>query len=131
MALFNRKKKDTALPATSTEVREKKETAAAIATPVVSSADITTHVLRNPRVTEKGTMHAEQSVYLFDVAPNATKHAIAQAVFALYKVKPRMVHVVTVPSKRKRNSRTGRSGVKQGGKKAYVYLKKGETITTT
>lgn len=105
--------------------------AAVVSTPTVSNIDTMARILRNPRVTEKGTIHAERSAYLFDVAPNATKHQISQAVFSLYKVKPRMVRVVTVPSKRKKNSRTGRSGVKSGGKKAYVYLKKGETITTT
>ena len=128
MALFNRKK-DTVEPMAPVEAVDKK-TSTVVSTSFSLNADGIAHVLRNPRVTEKGTMHAEQSVYLFDVAPNATKHSIAQAVFALYRVKPRMVRVVTVPSKRKRNSRTGRSGVKQGGKKAYVYLKKGETITT-
>jgi ribosomal protein L23 len=51
------------------------------------------------------------------------------AVKELYSVTPRKVAVVNVKSKERRNMRTGRVGVKRGGKKAYVYLKSGETIT--
>src|SRR3989344_4014076 len=86
------------------------------------------HALRRPRITEKATMHTDRSVYLFDVAPNSTKYEIARAV---YNVTRRMVRVVTIPAKQKRSARTGGMGTKTGGKKAYVYLKKGETITIT
>lgn len=87
------------------------------------------HVLLSPRITEKATDVQAGSVYVFDVAKNATKRDIASAVSRFYKVVPRMVRVVSIPAKNIRNMRTGRSGVKQGGKKAYVYLKKGDTIT--
>src|SRR3989344_669018 len=127
MALFSRKK-NTEKPAKAVEKAETVRSASALATP---RAGTVASVLRSPRITEKATMHTGESAYLFDVAPNATKHDIAQAVAAVYKVTPRMVRVITVPSKRKRNSRTGERGVKKGGKKAYVYLKKGETITVT
>jgi large subunit ribosomal protein L23 len=86
------------------------------------------HVLRHARITEKATMHSQDSVYTFDVAESANKHDIALAVKKLYSVTPRMVRIVHVPSKIKRSMRTGRVGTKKGGKKAYVYLKKGETI---
>ena len=86
-------------------------------------------VLKNPRITEKATMHSEGGVYTFDVAQNATKRSIAQAVRVAYKVTPRKVTIVQIPSKVKRSMRTGKTGVASGGKKAYVYLKKGETIT--
>ena len=121
MAFFNRKQ------------NTEKKAAAMISAPAPSSSNSGTHsiafVLRSPRITEKGTMAGGQSAYLFDVATSATKRSIAQAVFALYKVAPRMVRIVTIPAKRKKNSRTGRVGIQKGGKKAYVYLKKGETIT--
>ena len=93
-----------------------------------SSADLS-HVLMRPRITEKATAAALMSVYVFDVAPRATKKEISEAVLKYYKVQPRMVRVVSVPEKKVRNSRTGARGTKQGGKKAYVYLTKGETIT--
>ncbi|OGG60110.1 50S ribosomal protein L23 [Candidatus Kaiserbacteria bacterium RIFCSPHIGHO2_02_FULL_49_16] len=86
------------------------------------------HVLLNPRITEKSTWHSAQGVYVFDVAVNSNKQQISRAIRAIYKVTPRKIRIVTVPSKSKRSARTGKLGVKGGGKKAYVYLKKGETI---
>jgi large subunit ribosomal protein L23 len=120
MALFGRKKN------TEPAVEEKKE-----ATPVVASASGATfsHVLQNPRITEKATMHSAESVYTFDVSESATKRDIMAAVRRMYSVTPRMVRVLSIPRKEVRNVRTGKRGVKGGGKKAYVYLKKGETIT--
>src|SRR3989344_4374539 len=86
-------------------------------------------VLKNPRITEKATMHSDAGVYTFDVTAGATKRDIMKAVRALYSVSPRKVAIVSVPKKWKRNMRTGKRGQQGGGKKAYVYLKKGETIT--
>jgi len=50
------------------------------------------------------------------------------AVKELYKVTPRKITIATIPHKSVRSARTGKVGVKGGGKKAYVYLNKGETI---
>jgi large subunit ribosomal protein L23 len=87
------------------------------------------HVLKNPRITEKAGMHQSIGVYTFDVAQSATKPQIAQAMRDVYKVSPRKIAIITVPSKQTRSMRSGQRGMKAGGKKAYVYLKKGETIT--
>ena len=109
---------------------EKKEAAAPAA--VVSSEtvgrDIST-ILKHARITEKASMHQGLGVYTFDIARSATKRDVIQAVRALYKVTPRLVRVVSIPTKVRRNPRTGKLGNTGGGKKAYVYLKKGETIT--
>ena len=86
------------------------------------------HVLRHARITEKATMHATESVYVFEVAGDATKRDVIMAIRDIYNVIPRMVRVAHIPTKTTRNMRTGVVGVKRGGKKAYVYLKKGETI---
>lgn len=115
MALFNRKK-------TNTVANEE-----SMAMPGASLA----HILKHPRITEKASMHQSMSVYVFDVAVEANKRQIARAVEQYYKVRPRMVRIVSVPKKRTRNMRTGTTGATKRGKKAYVYLKKGETITTT
>lgn len=120
MALFGTKKKQE--PARSTE------TSAPVLRSLGGARDLS-HILLHARVTEKATMHSAQSVYTFDIATRATKRDVMQAVKKLYGVTPRKVAVVTVPSKTKRSARTGKTGVKTGGKKAYVYLKKGETIT--
>ena len=86
------------------------------------------HILRHARITEKATMHSMESVYVFEVSPRSTKRDIVMAVRDIYNVTPRMVRVASIPTKTTRNMRTGIEGTKRGGKKAYVYLKKGETI---
>jgi large subunit ribosomal protein L23 len=85
-------------------------------------------VLKHARITEKATMQQGAGVYTFDVAPGATKRDIFAAIRALYNVAPVKVAIGTVPSKTRHSMRTGKRGVSAGGKKAYVYLKKGETI---
>lgn len=84
-------------------------------------------ILKNPRVTEKGAMLSEKfNVYSFDVDVNATKKSIAFAVKDAYKVSPIKVTVLKVQPK-KIFSR-GKYGMRNLGKKAYVYLKKGDKI---
>jgi large subunit ribosomal protein L23 len=85
-----------------------------------------TQIIKNPRVTEKASFAAEQNVYTFDVTNSANKEEIKKAIFTLYKVKPVKVNVLTVP--RKKVMTRGKEGVKGGGRKALVYLKKGDKI---
>jgi large subunit ribosomal protein L23 len=94
-----------------------------------SAAGDLTRVLSNPRITEKATDLQQQSAYVFDISADATKPQIAQAVRDTYKVTPVKVRVVTIRPKVKRSMRTGRTGVRGGGRKAYVFLKKGDSIT--
>lgn len=124
MALFGTKKnKETKTAKSANASRAQAKDAVAYA----GSTNLS-HVILRPRITEKATMHSEQGVYAFDVADGANKPQIMQAIRSLYKVTPRKVRVVVFPSKIKRSARTGKRGVKSGGKKAYVYLKRGETI---
>jgi ribosomal protein L23 len=128
MALFSRKQNKDTKPA-----RPGKEaapaTAAAAPTPRPLAHAGVANVLSHARITEKASMVAAAGVYTFDISASATKRDVMQAVKALYGVSPRKVAVVTVKSKTRRNARTGKSGVKKGGRKAYIYLKSGETIT--
>ena len=57
---------------------------------------------------------------------SANKTEIAKAVLELYKVKPVRVNILRVP--RKEVVSRGIKGTKGGGKKALVYLKKGDKI---
>ena len=66
------------------------------------------------------------NVYSFNVATFANKTEIKKAIFALYKVKPVKVNIVTTPAKRV--SYRGKTQVKGTGKKALVYLKEGDKI---
>lgn len=95
------------------------------ARPDVSSGGLHGVLLR-PRITEKATVLGEQNVYTFDVAPRANKLTVAKAIVALYKVTPTKVRVIAVP--RKKILVRGKWGMRGGGKKALVYLKKGEKI---
>ena len=130
MALFSRKtKKD--LPAQAGEPK-KADAAPVVAAPkVVGMKSDMSHVLHSPRITEKASMHMERSAYVFDIARSANKKQIKEAIFAIYKVKPVKVAIVNIRTKTTRNMRTGKTGLKGGGKKAYVYLKSGESITVT
>lgn len=86
----------------------------------------TLKIIKNPRITEKATFVAEQNVYTFDVTANANKTEIKKAVFEMYKVHPEKVNVLKVKSKK--IVVRGKQGIKSGGKKALVYLKKGDKI---
>ena len=86
-----------------------------------------TDVLITPRITEKSTIISEENnVYTFNVHPDATKQEVSKAVENHYKVKPVKVNIAYI--KRKRILRRGKKGMKAGGKKAMVYLKKGDKI---
>lgn len=123
MALFGNKKKT-----------EKKEAPTPVAKPATAQhssgvRNDLAHVLKHARITEKATMQQGANVYVFDIAQTATKRDVMLAVHSLYGVRPRKVAVINIRSKNIRNMRTGRAGVKGGGKKAYVFLTSGQTIT--
>lgn len=85
-------------------------------------------IVISPRITEKGAYLSAVGAYVFNVGRDANKREIADAIRTLYKVTPRKVNIVTVPRKRVMTRGTNRKGKTAGTKKAYVYLKKGETI---
>lgn len=80
-----------------------------------------------PRVTEKAVLKQEKSgVYTFNVEKEATKRDVLLEVKSKYKVTPLKINMVTIPKKNK--FFRGAWGKKGGGKKALVYLKKGDKI---
>jgi large subunit ribosomal protein L23 len=85
-----------------------------------------TTIIKNPRVTEKASFATEQNVYTFDISASANKTEIKKAVFTLYKVHPLKVNVLSIPKKKTMSK--GKAGVRGGGRKAFVYLKKGDKI---
>lgn len=85
------------------------------------------NVLLRPRITEKAALLADKSrVYVFEVASLATKKSISASVHDIYGIKPTKIRVTVIPSKQV--FVRGKKGIKSGGKKAYVYLKKGDKI---
>jgi large subunit ribosomal protein L23 len=92
-------------------------------------SDLSNVILR-PRITEKGAVLAtDAQTYVFDVATDATKTEIKAAIKQIYKVTPVKIAVLQVPDKKVRvRGQQRKMGVKTGGKKAYIFLKKGDRI---
>ncbi|MBI4295313.1 MAG: 50S ribosomal protein L23 [Chloroflexi bacterium] len=86
----------------------------------------TYEVLRRPVVTEKNTTLQENQKYGFEVASDATKPQIKQAVEKAFNVAVVAVNVMNVPGKMRRRGR--HQGVTPGWKKAVVTLKQGHKI---
>ncbi|MFN4907498.1 MAG: 50S ribosomal protein L23 [Bacteroidota bacterium] len=87
-------------------------------------------VLRKPLLTEKATKVGHANQYVFEVAPEANKLQIRQAIKAMFDVDA--ISVRTVRTKGKVKTRMTRKGMQVGRtnlrKKAYVTLKQGQTI---
>lgn len=87
-------------------------------------------VLRRPLVTEKSNyQNSELHQYVFEVADDATKTLVKDAVETLFDVKVLRVNVINVPAKRTRRWRNRRLLVRRGAyKKALVTLAEEDTI---
>ena len=84
-------------------------------------------ILRRPVITEKSTILQEEGRYTFEVAPNATKHQIKEAVEEAFNVDVLQVNTMHVSGKRKRFGPRIAQG--RSWKKAIVLLSPGDTIT--
>ena len=83
-------------------------------------------VIRKPIITEKATMASEHGAVVFEVAMDANKPQIKDAVEALFGVKVKSVNTTITKGKVKRFR--GRPGRRNDVKKAYVTLEEGNTI---
>ena len=84
-------------------------------------------VIRRPLITEKGLGVKEtESTLVFEVAPDASKTEVKQAVEALFKVKVAAVRTSNVLGKERRRGKF--AGFRPDWKKAYVRLKAGEKM---
>ena len=83
-------------------------------------------VLRHPLITEKATMLQEGDKYAFEVAREANKQQVKQAVERCFDVKVAKVNMMTVPGKTRRMGR--RQVTSSSWKKAIVALKPGYKI---
>jgi large subunit ribosomal protein L23 len=86
-------------------------------------------VIRKPIITEKTTMASEAGAVVFEVAMDAGKPQIKEAVEALFGVKVKAVN--TTISKGKTKRFRGQLGKRRDVKKAYVTLEDGNTIDVT
>lgn len=104
-----------------------KKTKLTVASQVVEK-DSVAHVLKHPWLSEKALLGTENGVYVFAVPPEVTKFQIKDAVKAFYGVSPRQVRVVNLPAKKVALKTRRGVGTRARRHKAYVYLKKGDTI---
>ncbi len=83
-------------------------------------------VIRKPIITEKSTMASENGAVVFEVAIDAAKPQIKEAVETLFGVKVKAVNTTITKGKVKRFR--GSLGKRRDVKKAYVTLEEGNTI---
>ncbi len=83
-------------------------------------------VIRKPVITEKATMASENGAVVFEVAIDAAKPQIKEAVEQLFGVKVKAVNTTITKGKKKRFR--GQMGRRKDVKKAYVTLEDGNTI---
>jgi large subunit ribosomal protein L23 len=83
-------------------------------------------IIRRPLVTEKSTIMREErgNIIAFEVAPDANKIQVKNAVEQLFKIKVEEVRLFNVRGKVKRMGRW--QGKRRDWRKAYVRLKEGE-----
>ena len=83
-------------------------------------------IIRRPLVTEKSTIMREEGgkIIAFEVAPEANKIQVKNAVEQLFKIKVEEVRIFNVRGKMKRMGRW--EGKRRDWRKAYVRLKEGE-----
>lgn len=86
-------------------------------------------VIKKPVITEKATLASESNAVVFQVAMDATKPMIKEAVEAVFGVKVKAVNTTITKGKTKKFR--GRPGVRSDRKKAYVTLEAGNTIDVT
>ena len=87
-------------------------------------------VLRRPLVTEKSNRQSGRlSQYSFEVAPNATRTMVKDAVETMFDVQVASVNILNTPAKRGRRAKSRRLLVRKSGfKKAIVTLVEGQTL---
>ena len=85
------------------------------------------NVLRAPHVSEKAARLQEVSnQYVFEVATDATKTEVKAAVEKMFNVNVERVTVVNIKGKVK--AFKGRTGSRNGARKAYVRLREGQSL---
>ena len=86
-------------------------------------------VIRKPIITEKATMASEHNAVAFEVAIDANKPQIKEAVEALFGVKVKAVNTSVLKGKVK--TCRGRKGRRKDVKRAFVTLEDGNMIDVT
>ena len=124
MALFSRKQADEKTD--QAEAQKTPQAPKAVARP--TDRDLSGVIIK-PRITEKAVGKSEQNVYTFVVRKDATKYDVHDAVKELFSVTPVKVNIVNKTPRQFMSRAKGRKVTEAGMKKAYVFLKKGDSIS--
>lgn len=84
-------------------------------------------VIRRPLITEKSNLMTEDNQYVFEVALEANKIQIREAIEIIFDVRVRKVNTMIMPPKRARRGRNTYMRTKRF-KKAIVFLEDGDSI---
>jgi large subunit ribosomal protein L23 len=125
MALFSRNK-NSDKASQDTSVTNKKTVKATA--PALSVDTTNSDVIKGARLSEKSVRLSEGNVYTFNVRTDANKYQVRDAIKTIYNVTPTKINMVKqLPAKRIKGL-SGKTVHVAGSKKAYVTLKKGDTI---
>jgi large subunit ribosomal protein L23 len=125
MALFGKKKQS----ADAANVADAPQSSAHSQKAAVHAGRDVSAVLRAPHITEKAFGQSQRGVYTFVVDPHATKRDVKEAVATVYNVTPVRVNIVKKRPRMVRSMMRKHPRHQAGLKKAYVYLKDGDTIS--
>ena len=95
-------------------------------TPATATEGKKVPLILGARITEKAARQNGANAYTFNVEGGANKTELMKQIELAYKVKPLAINVMNMP--KKKVFVRGKWGVKGGGKKVVVFLKKGDTI---
>lgn len=87
-----------------------------------------TTLIEKALLSEKAHKQMSMGIYTFVVAQSAEKKQIARLIEKQFSVKVKRVNVAKFAPKRKRVAKTRKTTAVGGGKKATVYLEKGQEI---
>ncbi len=123
MVFFNQKKEENTVAVSENTGKDVKKD--------MSSKDVRdiSSVLVRPHVTEKAVSQSDRNVYTFIVRSDATKYMVHEAVRKLFNVTPKRVNLVKKSPRRYMSRSRGKKVSESGMKKAYVYLKEGDSIS--
>ncbi|MBI3631329.1 MAG: 50S ribosomal protein L23 [Candidatus Staskawiczbacteria bacterium] len=92
----------------------------------MKNSDFSYNIVKEPHISEKGTMLSDSNRYVFKVYENANKIEIKKAIEGIYKVNVLAVNTVKTPKKKRRLGKV--QGFKAGYTKAIVKIKDGQRI---
>lgn len=122
MAIFSRKKES------AQATKKVAETKTPANTAVTTDFNLDAVIIK-PHLTEKSVMQGDKQVYTFIISRSATKYSVVAAIKAIYNVTPVKVNIVNKLPRKTMSRSKGRLVSEKGYKKAYVYLKAGDSIT--